>query len=131
MADGGAPLQGRRMTTTRPAAAAALDNPVCCGRPMSSISVTDEATELAMVSCSSCSRHAWLQDGALLDREGMLAALKQRIAEAPKPKGGRPKGSGKKQQAAAAVVPAPRADAAADRARDMRAMLSGFRVHGS
>ena len=118
------------MTTTRPAAPAALENPVCCGRAMSTISVTDEATELAMVSCSSCSRHAWLQDGALLDREGMLAALKQRIAEAPKPKGGRPKGSGKKQQAAA--VPAPRAetDPAVARARDMRAMLSGFRVLG-
>ena len=113
------------MTTTRPAPAALV--PACCGRPISTISVTDEATELAMLSCSSCSRHAWLQDGVLLDREGMLVALKQRIAEAPKPKGGRPKGSGKKQPAA---VPAPRTDAAADRARDMRAMLSGFRVLG-
>lgn len=128
MADAGTARHGRRMTTPR-TAPASLD-PVCCGRPMSSIAVTDEATELAMVSCSSCSRHAWLQDGALLDREGMLAALKQRIAEAPKPKGGRPKGSGKKQAAAAAAVPAPRSDPSADRARDMRAMLSGFRVLG-
>lgn len=112
------------MTTTRPAPAALV--PVCCGRPMSTISVTDEATELAMLSCSSCSQHAWLQDGVLLDRDGMLVALKQRIAEAPKPKGGRPKGSGKKQP----VVPAPRTSASAERARDMRAMLSGFRVLG-
>ena len=113
------------MTTTRPAPAALV--PTCCGRPMSTISVTDEATELAMLSCSSCSRHAWLQDGTLLDREGMLVALKQRIAEAPKPKGGRPKGSGKKRPA---PVPASRTDAAAERARDMRSMLSGFRVLG-
>ena len=124
--------------TSRPAApadaapAAALTvTPACCGRPMSTISVTDAVTELSLVSCASCSRHAWLKDGVLLDREGMLAAVKERLAEAPRPKGGRPKGSGKKPaRTPAAPVPAPRAAAEAERARDMKAMLSGFRVFG-
>lgn len=102
---------------------------------MSTISVTDAATELSLLSCSSCSRHAWLKDGELLDRDGMLAAVRERLAEAPRPKGGRPKGSGKKSGAAAAAVPSPRPPAApssadAERARDMRNMLSGFRVLG-
>ncbi|MCU1692050.1 MAG: hypothetical protein JWM64_1141 [Frankiales bacterium] len=99
--------------------------PVCCGRPMSTISVTDAVTELSLVSCSSCSRHAWLKDGELLDREGMLAAVRERLAEVPRPRGGRPKGSGKK------AAPAPRVeDVSAQRAREMRGMLSGFRVLG-
>lgn len=111
----------------RPAARTA--QPVCCGRPMSTISVTDAATELALLSCSSCSRHAWLKDGELLDRAGMLAAVKERLAEVPRPRGGRPKGSGRK--AAPVTAPAPRTeDAAAQRAREMRGMLSGFRVLG-
>ena len=104
---------------------------------MSTISVTETATttttELSLLSCSSCSRHAWLQDGELLDREGMLAAVKQRLAEAPRPKGGRPKGSGKKP-AAAPRVPSARSsqdDDAARRAREVRQLLSGFTVHGS
>ena len=54
----------------------------------------------------------------------MLAAVKARIAEAPRPKGGRPKGSGRKPAA-------PRVeDEAVRRAREMRALLSGFTVHG-
>ncbi len=125
--------------TSRPAApsaavapSAVAAAPTCCGRPMSTISVTDAATELSLLSCAACSRHAWLQDGALLDRDGMLAAVKQRLAEAPRPKGGRPKGSGKKP--ARATVPAPRSGVPAPRdaarAQDMKAMLAGFRVLG-
>lgn len=116
--------------TSRPAPATTTAVPTCCSRPMSTISVTDAVTELSLLSCSSCSRHAWLKDGVLLDREGMLAAVKERLAEAPRPKGGRPKGSGKKPARTAAPVPAPRAAADAERARDMKAMLSGFRVLG-
>ncbi len=116
-----APSAARTATSTA--------QPVCCGRPMSTISVTDAATELALVSCSACSRHAWLKDGELLDREGMLAAVRQRLAEVPRPRGGRPKGSGKK--AAPAAVPATRVeDETVQRAREMRGMLSGFRVLG-
>lgn len=111
-----------------PAAAAA----VCCGRSMSTISVTETATatvsELSLLSCSSCSRHAWLQDGVLLDRDGMLAAVKARIAEAPRPRGGRPKGSGRRPAAPAAPRPE---DEVVRRAREMRALLSGFTVHGT
>ena len=109
--------------TAAPAAPVAV--PACCGRPMSTISVTDAVTELSLVSCSSCSRHAWLKDGALLDREGMLDAVRERLAEVPRPRGGRPKGSGKK------AVPAPRVeDAGVLRAREMRGMLAGFRDLG-
>jgi ribosomal protein L19E len=100
---------------------------------MSTISVTETgsatASELSLLSCSSCSRHAWLQDGALLDRDGMLAAVRARLAEAPRPKGGRPKGSGKKRQPAPAAAPVE--DDATRRAREMRALLSGFTVHGT
>lgn len=104
---------------------------LCCGRPMGAISVTEQAEttvdEVSLLSCSSCSRHAWLQDGVLLDRDGMLAAVKARIAVAPRPRGGRPKGSGRKTPA-----PAPRAeDEAVLKAREMRALLSGFTVHGT
>ncbi|MCW2713941.1 MAG: hypothetical protein JWN88_988 [Frankiales bacterium] len=114
-----------------PAAAPAAAAPVCCGRAMSTISVTDAVTELALLSCSSCSRHAWLKDGELLDREGMLSAVRQRIAEVPRPRGGRPKGSGKKAVPAARTPEPTAVDvAAAQRARDMRSMLSGFRVLG-
>jgi hypothetical protein len=88
--------------------------------------VTETVSELSLLSCSSCSRHAWLQDGVLLDREGMLAAVKARLAVAPRPRGGRPKGSGRK------AAPAPRVeDEAVRKAREMRALLSGFTVHGT
>ena len=118
------------MTTSRTDSAAPQTAavPVCCGRPMSTISVTDAATELSLLSCSSCSRHAWLRDGELLDREGMLEAVKQRVAEAPRPKGGRPKGSGRK---AAPAAPAAARAAAEERAREVRGLLSGFQVHGT
>ncbi len=123
------------MTSRSQTAAPAVDAPralapTCCSRPMSTISVTDAATELSLLSCSACSRHAWLQNGVLLDRDGMLAAVRQRLAEAPRPKGGRPKGSGRK---AAPAVPSPRSGADVtdvDRSREMRSMLSGFQVHG-
>jgi hypothetical protein len=104
---------------------------------MSTISVTETGTEsgtstteeLSLLSCSSCSRHAWLQDGQLLDREGMLAAVRARLEEAPRPKGGRPKGSGRK--GVAAPKPEPVEDDAVRRAREVRALLSGFTVHGT
>jgi hypothetical protein len=132
------------MSRTEPVASAAAPAPaaaapVCCGRVMSAISVTDAATELALLSCSACSRHAWLKDGVLLDREGMLDAVRERLAEVPRPRGGRPKGSGKKAvPAPRSATPAPRpaapapsaSEVAAERARDMRSMLSGFRVLG-
>lgn len=133
--------------TRRPAAPAAPSTrsapaalPVCCGRPMSTISVTETVTEtsavgatteLTLLSCSSCSRHAWLQDGALLDRDGMLAAVRARLAEAPRPKGGRPKGSGRKSAAPAAPAARRVEDDSARRAREVRALLQGFTVHGS
>lgn len=116
-------------TVTADAPAVALSQPSCCGRPMSTISVTEDATELSLLSCASCSRHAWLQDGALLDRDQMLAAVRERLAVAPRPKGGRPKGSGRKS-AAATAVPAPRTEPDAQRTREIRQMLQGFRVLG-
>jgi hypothetical protein len=104
---------------------------------MSLISVTDAESSLALMSCSACARHAWMRDGVLLDREQMLAAMKQRIAEAPRPQGGRPR---RNPEAPARRPRAPRAaapvedPAAAERLRrvqEMQAMLRGFEVHGS
>ncbi len=78
--------------TPRPAAAPSTAvAAICCSRPMSLISVTDEQSSLALVSCSSCARHGWVRDGVLLDRDEMLVAMKERIAEAPRPQGGRPR----------------------------------------
>lgn len=127
----------RRKSSTAPDAGTAV--PVCCGRPMSTISVTETGTEsgisttqeLTLLSCSSCSRHAWLQDGRLLDREGMLAAVRARLEEAPRPKGGRPKGSGRKGSTAPKPAAVPVEDDAVRRAREVRALLSGFTVHGT
>lgn len=127
-------MSSRPVTDAPSSAGRTATLPTCCSRPMSTISVTDAATELSLLSCSACGRHAWLKDGELLDREGMLAAVRQRLAEAPRPKGGRPKGSGKKAPAVPApraAAPAPARDAAsAARAADMRNLLSGFRVLG-
>lgn len=128
-------MSTRRKSPTAPDTEAVA--PVCCGRAMSTISVTETGTEsgtstteeLTLLSCSSCSRHAWLQDGQLLDREGMLAAVRARLKEAPRPKGGRPKGSGRK--GAATPKPVPVEDDAVRRAREVRALLSGFTVHGT
>lgn len=111
---------------------------LCCSRPMSLISVTDAESSLALVSCSSCARHAWLRDGVLLDREEMLDAMKQRIAEAPRPQGGRPRRNPdaparprRPARAAAAPAPDPVEAERLRRVQEMQAMLSGFEVHGS
>lgn len=117
-------------TTGTTTSTGTVSGAVCCGRPMSTISVTETSTELALLSCSSCSRHAWLQDGRLLDRDGMLEAVKARLAVAPRPKGGRPKGSGRKNVVAVPAARAPEDDSTR-RAREVRALLSGFTVHGS
>lgn len=114
--------------STRPQAAPVA--PQCCGRPMSTISVTDADSELSLVSCSSCSRHAWVRDGQLLDRDEMLAVVRQRLAEVPRPRGGRPKGSGARQPARAEVDPVVQ-QARQRRVEEMRAMLQGFAVHRS
>ncbi len=98
---------------------------------MSTISVTDATSELSLVSCAACSRHAWLRDGELLDREAMLAAVRDRLAEAPRPKGGRPRGSGTKRTpvARARVTDLQQAERLR-RAQEMRGMLRGFSVLG-
>ena len=120
-----------RPATTAAAAAPAGSSVVCCGRPMSTISVTDASATLALVSCSACSTHAWVRDGELLDREGMLAAVRERLAEAPRPKGGRPRGSGTRRTAPAraSVTDLQQAERLR-RAQEMRGMLRGFSVLG-
>jgi len=137
MASRSVDIQSLRVTTLPESLLPATALPVpatsaqCCGRTMSTISVTQTATatasSLTLLSCSSCSRHAWLQDGELLDRERMLAAVKARLAEAPRPRGGRPRGSGRKP----APVAAPVENDAVRRAREVRALLQGFTVHGA
>lgn len=117
-------------TAAAPAAAAV---PSCCGRAMSAVSVTEEGTELRLLSCSSCSRHAWLQDGVLLDRAGMLEAVRRRLEHAPKPRPGRPKGSRTQRPARSGgpVVPAVAPPSPGPARPDLPDLLRGFRVLGA
>jgi phage protein D len=131
----------------------------CCGRPMSTIGVTDEHAELSLRSCASCGRHTWSRAGVELDREQALAAVKARAEEVPRSKGGRPRKAAAAEparrarpdgaQAEAGRAGAARTEAARSRAaraeadterralaererrvREMQALLQGFTVHG-
>ncbi len=55
----------------------------CCSRPMTRIEVIDAVHHLALDTCAACGGHTWERDGLPLDREGVLDAVRARLAEAP------------------------------------------------
>lgn len=111
---------------------------------MSTISVTHEESQLSMQTCGACGLHCWMQDGKRLDPEQALAAVRQRLAEAPRPKGGRPRKnpdaplrqrpsrSGPSAGASSAAADGRKALEERERlARQVLTVLHGFEVHGS
>ena len=64
-----------------------LPDATCCRRPMTGIEVTSPQSQatavLGLLTCSSCGRHVWLRDGQVLDRDDVLAIVRDRIAEGP------------------------------------------------
>ena len=60
--------------------------PVCCQRPMTTITVTSpvdvDAPTLALHACPACGRHVWEGDGEVLDRAEVIELVEHRVAEA-------------------------------------------------
>jgi hypothetical protein len=67
-----------------PTSAARSASAVCCGKSMSTVSVTDRGAQLTLHSCTSCGRHVWERDGRAVDRAGMLEGMQAFLAE-PRP----------------------------------------------
>ena len=82
---------------------------------MTSIGVEQAAGELRLHSCPACGRHAWHNGDRVVDRAEVLASLRPKKDEAPR----------------RVELDRPAAPAATDRRDELRALLSGFTVHGS
>ncbi len=65
----------------------------CCRHPMTSIEVSTPLAEgsstLTLSTCSTCGRHVWERDGQVLERDAVLAVVRDRVASGAPPRGGR------------------------------------------
>lgn len=60
---------------------------VCCRQTMGLIEVTSPLGEgtwtLSLQTCSLCGRHVWHRDGEVLNRDAVIAIVRDRMAEPP------------------------------------------------
>ena len=103
---------------------------ICCGRPMSTISVTSglaqPSSTLALHTCASCGHHVWERDGGEVAPDKVLDAVKARVAEGPLPRA-----SSTRKPKDRRASPTPRAVPPPRVPDDVQERLKGFRPHGS
>ncbi len=67
----------------------------CCRRPMTSIEVSTPfaagSSTLALHTCSVCGRHVWKREGQVLERDAVLAIVRDRVEAGPPPRAARPR----------------------------------------
>lgn len=48
--------------------------------------LSEGSSKLSLETCSACGRHVWQRDGHDLDRDEVLAIVRDRVAEGPAPR---------------------------------------------
>lgn len=111
---------------------------VCCRREMSSIEVTSPLAApnatLTLHTCSSCGRHVWERDGQVVDRDSIVDAVKERVAEGKPRRAPRTPGLSVERgtpRPRAVRKPTPPTTGPPPPPADVQERLKGFTVHGT